>query len=77
MAFRIVCFLAIIVVPGTGPKIGLLVAATLLPGIAVLVANAVDRRSHVPKAFETGAPEPRKALTREPTPVVTGEVVDD
>lgn len=76
MGFRIACFLAVIVVPDTWARLALIVAAGVLPGIAVLAANAVDRRSHVAKAIEPGEPEARRALTKEPNPTVDGEVVD-
>lgn len=77
MGFRIVCFIAVIFVPDTWARLALIVAAGVLPGIAVLAANAVDRRSHTPRALEPGGPEQRKALTKEPEPTVDGEVVDD
>lgn len=77
MGFRIVCFLAVVVVPDTWARLALILAAGVLPGIAVLAANAVDRRSHITYAIEPGGPEQRKALTKELNPVVDGEVGDD
>lgn len=77
MGFRIACFLAIIVVPDTWARLALIAAAGVLPGIAVLAANAVDRRSHATRAVERGEPEPRKALTQQPDATFDGEVVED
>jgi hypothetical protein len=75
MGFRILCFLAVIVVPDTGARLALIVAAGVLPGIAVLAANAVDRRSHDSKAIERGEPEQRRALPRQAT--VAGDIAED
>lgn len=76
MGFRILCFLAIVVVPGTAARIALLLAAAVLPALAVMIANAVDRRSHAAAMVEPGAPESRRALPKESSPVVSGEVID-
>jgi hypothetical protein len=77
MGFRIACFLAIVFVSATWARLSLVVAAAVLPGIGVLVANAVDRRSHVPQPFPSGMPEDRWALPQQSTPVVSGEIIDD
>lgn len=76
MSFRVVCFIAMIFVPGPA-RIALLVAAAILPAIAVLIANAVDKRTTKEDFVEAGAPEARQALPRDSTDVVHGEVVDD
>lgn len=76
MSFRVLCFIAMIFVPGPA-RIALLVAAAILPAIAVLIANAVDKRTSRENAVEPGAPEHRKALPRESTDVMRGEVAED
>lgn len=76
MSFRVLCFIAMIFAPGPA-RIVLLVAAAVLPAIAVLIANAVDKRTSREDAVEPGAPEHRQALPRDSTDVVHGEVVDD
>ena len=75
MGFRIACFLAVIVVPNMWARMALIAAAGVLPGIAVLAANAVDRRSYGSRAVERGEPETRRALTRGET--VEGDIADD
>lgn len=66
MAVRVLCFLSATVTPMPWNFI-LLVAAAVLPTIAVMLANAIDLR-HPP---EVEAPEPpdRAALT-------SGEIID-
>lgn len=77
MGFRIACFVALIFVPSNSVRLVLIIAAAVLPGIAVLVANAVEQRSGKLEPIERGEPEQRRALPRESTEVVTGEVVDE
>ena len=73
MAVRSACFVDMIFVPG-GWKLVLLVGAALLPGIAVLFANAQDRHVESVAVDEPTSPD-RPAL--ESGEVVEGEVVDD
>lgn len=77
MSFRIACFVAMIFVPNTALRLALILAAALLPAIAVLFANAVEHRTAKLNPVERGEPEYRRALTQESTDVVSGEVVDD
>lgn len=77
MGIRILCFLLVIVVPNNAARLGLVVAAAVLPAFAVLIANAVERRTAKLHPVERGEPEYRRALPRESTDVVSGEVVDD
>ena len=57
MGFRVACFLAAALAP-TPWNIVLLGAAALLPGIAVLLANAKDNRPDAPApAIEPAAPQ--------------------
>lgn len=62
MAFRVVCFLAAVVAPLPW-NVVLLVAAALLPGIAVLLGNARDNRPATPVAFEADDEAPQLAIT--------------
>lgn len=64
MTLRLVCFVGMILVRGP-VGIVLLVAALVLPAVAVLLANAIDRRrpeGHV----ERGEPADRPALPQAP-----------
>ena len=72
MAFRVVCFLAAVAAP-TPWNLVLLVAAALLPGIAVLLANAKDNRPSATVA-EDEAPERPALPTGE---VVRGDVIGE
>ena len=70
MGVRVVCFLAATVTPMPWNFV-LLVAAAILPTIAVMLANAIDlRRPSEPEPAEPGQP----ALTSPDT--VGGSVVD-
>lgn len=77
MGFRVACFIAMIFVPTNALRLVLIVAAAVLPAFAVLIANAVEHRSAKLEPIERGEPEQRRALPRESTDIVTGEVVDD
>ncbi len=72
MVIRTACFVGMIVVPGVW-KIVLLVGAALLPGIAVLFANAEDR--HL-APIQDGRPDPWTPPALTSDVVVPGEVVD-
>ena len=61
MAFRVVCFLAAVVAP-TPWNLVLLAAAALLPGVAVLLANAKDNRPDAPAVDDEDVPV-RLAIT--------------
>lgn len=67
MGIRMVCFLLIIVVPGWWKLIAL-VGAVFLPGIAVITANAVDRRGE--SAIQ---PEPDRGRGLSTGPVLRGD----
>lgn len=71
MAVRVACFLAATVSP-TPWNLLLLVAAAVLPALAVMLANAVDRRT--PPAEPDQQSPTRAALPGSIT--VAGEVVD-
>lgn len=71
MAFRVAAFFAAVVTPLPW-NIGLLLAAALLPGLAVLLANAVDNRPDPPVRPLEGE-RPRELTTGE---VVPGSVED-
>ncbi|WP_425308617.1 DUF3099 domain-containing protein [Ammonicoccus fulvus] len=77
MGIRILCFLLVIVVPNNAARLALIVAAAVLPAIAVLIANAVEQRTAKLHPVERGEPTYHPALPREATEVVRGEVVDD
>lgn len=77
MSFRVACFVAMIFVPNNAFRMFLIAGAAFLPGIAVLFANAVEKRSAKLQPIERGEPEYRRALPKEATEIVTGEVVDD
>lgn len=72
MAFRVVCFVSGMLAPMPW-SIVLLLAAAFLPGVAVLLANAVDRRT--PPAPIEQQPVARLELTA--GDVVRGEVEED
>lgn len=77
MGFRIACFVALIFVPSNSLRLGLVVAAAVLPAFAVLIANAVDQRTATARPVEQGEPEERRALPRESTDIVSSNVVDE
>ncbi len=70
MAFRTACFVLIFFVPGWW-KVACLVGAALLPGLAVLLANAQEGRASVPVSPGDGVFS-RPALTS--ATVIPGEV---
>ena len=72
MAFRVLCFLGCMVVPLPWNVVLILLAA-LLPGAAVLLANAVDTRTPPPPP--DAEPAAMLALTR--GDVVRGEVDEE
>ena len=72
MTIRTVCFLAFLVLPGWW-KIAALVAAVVLPLIAVLLANNSDH--HGPPAVTGPADGNRRAITS--GEVVRGDVTDE
>lgn len=72
MGFRTACFVGMIFVPG-GWKLVLLAGAALLPGIAVLFANAEDRHRS-PVADDRPDPWTPPALPSKDT--IEGEVVE-
>lgn len=73
MGFRTACFIGMIFVPGVW-KLVLLVGAAILPGIAVLFANAEDRHLS-PMADDR--PDPWTPPAVESDQVVPGEIVDE
>ncbi|HHV20982.1 MAG TPA: DUF3099 domain-containing protein [Propionibacterium sp.] len=77
MSFRVACFIAMIFVPNNVARLFLIAGAAFLPAIAVLFANAVEKRSAKLQPIERGEPEYHRALPREATEIVSGEVVDD
>jgi hypothetical protein len=74
MGIRTACFLGMIVVPGVW-KLVLLVGAALLPGIAVLFANAEDR--HVAPFAPDDSNDPWTAPALPAGTVIPGEVEED
>lgn len=74
MVFRTACFIGVIFVPGMWVKALLLVGAAVLPGIAVILANAADRR---PTELFTAPEEPATRLAIEPTNVIRGTVSEE
>ncbi len=77
MSFRVACFIAMIFVPNNVFRLVLIAGAAFLPAIAVLFANAVEKRSAKLQPIEHGEPEYRRALPKEATEIVDGEVVED
>lgn len=75
MTLRLVCFIGMIVVPGPA-RFVLLFAALVLPGVAVLLANTVDRRRHRPGDIALDQPIHREALPQQSTDVLDGEVTE-
>jgi len=73
MALRVVCFISATVTPWPW-NLGLLVAAAILPAMAVMLANAIDLRSSQPPAPPVDEPV-RPALASPHT--VPGHVVED
>ncbi len=71
MLIRTACFLGLVLTPGPW-RWSFLVGAAILPTIAVVLANAADRRAVVDDDVEEFA---RPALTDHTT--IPGEVVDD
>ena len=57
MAVRTACFIAFLIVPGWW-KVATLIAAAVLPAIAVLLANNVDHRPPATLPPEDGADRP-------------------
>lgn len=74
MAIRTACFVAMAFVPGVGRWI-LLAGACFLPGIAVILGNAVDQRRASQQPVEAGMPQHHMALTSEPEEIVSGTVI--
>jgi len=75
MAFRMACFLGMLVVHGWLRWV-LLACAVFLPYIAVVLANQSDQRSKG-RGLERGAPADAPQLTTGERPeVVTGDVVE-
>ncbi len=72
MALRVVCFLAATVTPLPWNLI-LLVAAAVLPTIAVMLANAIDLR----REPEPEVPEPVDRVALPGGEIVDGSVVED
>ena len=76
MAFRMACFLGMVVVDGW-LRWTLLALAVFLPYVAVLLANQADDRS-TGSAIVPGAPEAAPQLAAAPfTDTIDGEVVSD
>ncbi|WP_460765078.1 DUF3099 domain-containing protein [Mariniluteicoccus flavus] len=73
MSIRIACFIAMAFVGGPWRWV-LLGAAAVLPGIAVLFANAVDRRGERTPVIDEG-PSYHRALEREASPTA-GVIID-
>jgi len=71
MAVRVACFIAATVTPLPWNLL-LLVAAAVLPAIAVMLANAIDQRT--PPAPTAPAPSDRPSL---PSPGVVDGTVED
>jgi Flp pilus assembly protein TadB len=74
MSLRVVCFVAAVITPSPWRWI-LLVGAVFLPSVAVVFANAQQKRK-LAGAAPYDAP-PRPQLTDRPGPVVQGEYVSD
>lgn len=74
MSLRVVCFVAAVLTPSPWRWI-LLVGAVFLPSVAVVFANAQQRRK-VSGADPYDAP-PRTQLEQQTGPVVQGEYVSD
>lgn len=72
MAVRVACFLAACFTPFPY-NAALILGAAIIPGLAVILANAVDKRT-TPQTVASGAPAGTPALTQ--GVVVTG-VVDE
>ena len=63
MALRVICFILMIIIDDTVTRIVLIAIAGFVPGMAVLAANAVDRRRQATAPVEQGFPQERPALT--------------
>jgi len=74
MAIRTGCFVAMFFVPGLW-KFAMIAGAAVLPGIAVVLANARENRT-APGDLVISDDEPLEALALTPGPVIPGEVVD-
>lgn len=74
MLFRTACFIGVIFVPGLWVKAALLVGAAVLPGIAVILANAADRR---PTELFVEPEEQPTRLAIEPTSIIRGTVSEE
>lgn len=70
MGLRVACFALVGIVPGTWAKLACVAGAVVLPGIAVLLANAVDKRA----AVQPRDPEPDRPQLPSGG-VITGQVV--
>lgn len=73
MGIRMVCFLLIIVVPGWWKAV-MLAGAVILPAIAVIAANAVDRRAEQPTPRAADPGDGRAIATG---PVLRADETDD
>ncbi len=78
MSLRVICFVAAVFVHGW-LRWACIIAAAVLPAIAVLIANAVDLRRHPPgrvppvtepdhPALESGPPDPPVVIPGETRP---------
>lgn len=77
MGFRVACFIGAYFAPGPWRWV-LLGAAAILPGIAVVLANAVDEKRIAqadPESPQLGLAAPEPTRTDPSEEVITGEVV--
>lgn len=75
MVIRTTCFCTMFFVPGIW-KIAAIAGAAILPGIAVLLANARDNRTH-PGDLAPQDEEAESLPMLAPGPVIRGEVDDE
>lgn len=75
MGFRVACVIAMLFVGGWARWL-LLAAAAVLPAIAVLIANAVDRRGELTLPVHAEETEQR-AITGDLVHLIPGEVEED
>lgn len=77
MGFRVACFIGAYFAPGPWRWV-LLAAAAILPGIAVVLANAVDEK-HIaqvsPESPQQGLTAPEPPRPDPSSEIITGEVV--